>query len=262
MQFRFISAFLFITFCSLSTSAQAWYIDYSISPGSDMYYEDSFDVNPSATKVTYLQVSDDVGYSTDAGWEYDEGTDDGFGGVDVSYIENWGDRDTPQKSTQVMFRIVSDYGNLAQTSIDLEVTGEIVVDSHAYEMGYGVGADASAEGTVTNDMGAPAIVGGDDIITLLSLFTNTDYTFEAVLGAEVWAELFELPPDHFDSWAEHDDFFDSEGYGAEVSAEASAGLFYEIVIDGAETPVPEPATMLLFGFGILGLAGLRAAKKN
>jgi len=54
MRFHFISTFLFVTFCSLSTSAQAWYIDYGFSSGSDMYYEDSLDVTPGATKITYL----------------------------------------------------------------------------------------------------------------------------------------------------------------------------------------------------------------
>jgi len=106
-------------------------------------------------------------------------------------------------------------------------------------------------------MGAPDISadwnGGDSVDTTLSLLTNTFYSFEAILDADIWAGLFDLPPSHFDNWTEYNDFFNSEG--------DSAGLFYEISIDGAEIPVPEPATMLLFGFGILGLAGLKATRR-
>lgn len=42
----------------------------------------------------------------------------------------------------------------------------------------------------------------------------------------------------------------------------SSGMSGQIVLEGSTDPVPEPATMILFGIGIVGLAGTRLRKKK
>lgn len=56
-----------------------------------------------------------------------------------------------------------------------------------------------------------------------------------------------------------------EEYTIQVLAEDHGGATFfdlQLTADGASTPVPEPATMLLFGTGLAGLAGIARRKRN
>ena len=52
------------------------------------------------------------------------------------------------------------------------------------------------------------------------------------------------------------------GFWPEVAGAGGAGSISHVAIFGASAPIPEPATMLLFGTGLIGLAGLRLRRKN
>ena len=80
--------------------------------------------------------------------------------------------------------------------------------------------------------------------------------FYAVKSAKAYAMYYVNPAEGTGSWSTYDIF--AAGYGGNEPIEISHFTGY----NQSSAPVPEPATMLLFGTGIVGLVGSRIRKKK
>jgi len=262
-----VMGFFLLTF---STFANAWHLEYSISPDSGVFWIDG------DSNSFVLEGSD--GSWADAGWAVMSATGNPDGSISVEYAVYPGWYDFLESRALIQFRILSDYGNMNHVPIDTTVYGDAFAGVGVYADGndFGLegwssvwagllgnyGSELFVDVHADNDQWVGDYFDQNSFNENIQLLANTWYEFEVEFVVDVYAEVLDLPPSEFESQADYDAFFDGIEYGHIEAYTLESGLFYHLSIDDpAEAPpVPVPATILLFGLGILCLTGVR--RKN
>ena len=188
-------------------------------------------------------------------------TDDGSGGVNVSWSINSDGFVSNSQSGNIIFAILSDYGDTAPSLVNVDISGYGGWDDNE-NICYFVCASDGFWAYIANDYGGSEPNHDTNISETLSLLTNTLYTVngEAFAVANTYAQ--QGFPEHFSSWDDFADFYVAEQQNFSGQAYGESSVNYSLNITSVEEPqsVPEPQVIWLLGAGLIGLIGLARRK--
>lgn len=189
------------------------------------------------------------------------------GEIFVQYnIENL-DQMTLTEDIDVSFKIVSDYDTNYSGGVDILYSGMLFNQISEFSNGPNVGGieySGYSRVYLTNDFGGPSgnLILNDSSLengqmidfragVMLTLQANMTYTINSGIDKQLFTNLINPLPTHFDSWYQYNEFFNGATWGG-YSVEAFTHPQASIEILSSEIqPIPEASTLVLVGTGLL-----------